>query len=506
MRYIMSSSTLQNLLSSVLESPALVELGSKAGEKAISIIKEYFTLTGNEISKAYQDSYGYSLAAISVGLATPDQKLAFVQKFLHAKVTREFSDTIEINYLQPFAKQRGFETDNLPSLRKQFIGDLKKVVKYKDQLFQVEKITEEDLTALISYQDSPAISDLLLKQMQGIVPVDETLLAFLRSDELLGKAMRFFFHDIVRKDDRVCKTQAALQQEGLCIEVRNLQTAIKTAEDNLTQAIIEKSSHLAEIAQQLQQLQQVQTSRSEQFDQFTQQFSAWRDLLNYQVEQVLDGLWQIQEKLEYVHDDVKETKGLVETILLKLEEHIAHTARLDLSSQVRLRDELSRQNTSTGTSTSTGTGTSTSTSTSTNTNTTQPPASAPRLVSHLKKKRRNFQPQPETETETAFSKKSIRRQSDTVLEKDSIFLKESISTQPQTDNISKMEMEKEREMERKREREKKREMDSTSHRNQTDTIFSKKTTSTQTKTDTPPQKESISTQTLKESVFFNKQG
>jgi hypothetical protein len=342
--------------------------------------------------------------------------------------------------------------------------------------------------------------------MQGIVPVDETLLAFLRSDELLGKAMRFFFHDIVRKDDRVCKTQAALQQEGLCIEVRNLQTAIKTAEDNLTQAIIEKSSHLAEIAQQLQQLQQVQTSRSEQFDQFTQQFSAWRDLLNYQVEQVLDGLWQIQEKLEYVHDDVKETKGLVETILLKLEEHIAHTARLDLSSQVRLRDELSRQNTSTGTSTSTGTGTSTSTSTSTNTNTTQPPASAPRLVSHLKKKRRNFQPQPETETETAFSKKSIRRQSDTVLEKDSIFLKESISTQPQTDNISKMEMEKEREMERKREREKKREMDSTSHRNQTDTIFSKKTTSTQTKTDTPPQKESISTQTLKESVFFNKQG
>jgi tetratricopeptide (TPR) repeat protein len=318
----MSSSTLlQNLLSSLLESPALVELGSKAGQKAISIIKEYFTLTGNEISKAYQDSYGYSVAAISVGLATPDQKLAFVQKFRHAKVTREFSDTIEINYLQPFAKQRGFESDTLPSLRKQFIGELKKVVKYKDQLFHVNKITEEDLTALISYQDSPAITDLLLEQMQGIVPVDETLLAFLRSDELLGKAMRFFFHDIVRKDDRVCKTQAALQQEGLCIEVRILQTAIKTAEDNLKQAIIEKSSHLAEIAQQ---------------------FSAWRDLSNYKVEQVLDGLWQIHEKLEDVHDDVKETKGLVETILLKLQDHME---RQDLSSQVKPCDEFTRHNT-----------------------------------------------------------------------------------------------------------------------------------------------------------------
>jgi len=100
----MSSTPLpQILLNSLLDGQII----AKAGEKTLATIKAHFTFTAHEITKAYQDSYGYALAAISTGLAAPDQKLAFLQKYLHTKITREFADHIEINYLQKFAQEHG---------------------------------------------------------------------------------------------------------------------------------------------------------------------------------------------------------------------------------------------------------------------------------------------------------------------------------------------------------------------------------------------------------------
>jgi recombinational DNA repair protein (RecF pathway) len=133
------------------------------------VFKEHFTFSADEISKAYQDSYGYAITAISVGLSAPDQKLAFIQKFRHSKITREFAAPIEINYFQPFAQQRGVENETL--LRKQLISELNQIAKHKDQLFQIKQITEEDLTALISHKGSVAITELVLEQIQLITPV-----------------------------------------------------------------------------------------------------------------------------------------------------------------------------------------------------------------------------------------------------------------------------------------------------------------------------------------------
>jgi formylglycine-generating enzyme required for sulfatase activity len=322
---------------STLLSDIIIEDNSKV----ISILKEHFTFRADEITKGYQDSYGYAITAITVGLAAPDQKLAFIQKILHSKITRDFADPIEINYLQPFAQQRGIPSDDLSSLRKQLIDQLNQLIKHKDQLFQIQQFTQADLAALINYQGTLAITQLVLEQIQQLAPVPETLAAFLSQDDLLGKAMLYFFHELIRKDERIAKTQAALQQQGLAISVQNIETAVKTAHDNLNQAAVSQSAQLVEIAQQLRNLQQAQSAwqtRNQLLSELTAQFPAWRELLNHQLEQLLNGVAQLFEKIEEVHDDVKDIKSLVEDILAKL------MARQNLSSQVKPRDEFTQHN------------------------------------------------------------------------------------------------------------------------------------------------------------------
>jgi len=313
-------------------------ISDTTGKKAISIFQQHFTFTAHEISKGYQDSYAYTISAITVGLAAPEQKLAFVQKFIHSKITREFADPIEISYFQPFAQKRGVPSEKCSALRKQLIDQLNKVAKHKDQLFLIKPITDEDLAALINSQGTPALSQLVLDQMQLIAAVDETLAAFLCQDDLLGKAMLFFFHDIIRKDDRVEKTQAALQREGLAIQAQNIETTIKTAHDNLNQAVAAQSTQLIEIAPNLQHLQQAQNAwqtRSEIFSQFSQQFPAWRKLLDHQVELLVNGVEQVFEKLDKIDKTVTKTQDLAEQILDKLTDLMA---RQNLSSQVNPRD------------------------------------------------------------------------------------------------------------------------------------------------------------------------
>ena len=312
---------------STLLSDIIIEDSSKA----INILKEHFTFRADEITKGYQDSYGYAITAITVGLAAPDQKIAFIQKILHSKITRTFSDSIEINYLQPFAQQRG---DTLSSLRQQLIEQLNQLIKHKDQLFEIKQF---DLAALINYQGSLAITQSVLAELQSLTKVDDTLAAFLNQDDLLGKAMLYFFHEIIRKDERVAKTQAALQREGLAIQGQNIESALKSAHNNLNQAIASQSTQILEIAQQLQHLQQAQSAyqtRSELLTQFSQQFPAWRELLNHRLDQLVNGVAQVFEKIEEVHEDVKDIKRILAKLM----------ARQNLSSQVKARDEFTQHN------------------------------------------------------------------------------------------------------------------------------------------------------------------
>ena len=164
----------QTLFGSLLDSPAAVEITAHILEKAIPIIRDHFTLSANEITRAYQDSCRYSFVAISIGLNAPD---SLIKKVCHAKITREFAQQIETDYLQPFKEQTGVQSFS-------FDKSLKKWAKQTDKLFALKEITEADLAALIDGRKTINISELILEQMEKIEPVDETLAKFLRFNNL----------------------------------------------------------------------------------------------------------------------------------------------------------------------------------------------------------------------------------------------------------------------------------------------------------------------------------
>jgi molecular chaperone DnaK len=326
----MASSTLtQILLGSLLDSPAVVELASSAGKKAFSIVKEYFTYGADQITIAYQDGFAYAVVAISVGVKTPDETIT--QKIFNAKITRDFADKIEQHYLQPFTQAHDIQS--LPEFRKQAVKALKFFAKHKDKIFEIEKITEEDLAALISYRDTFAITDLVLEQMQRLAPLDDTLAKFLSFEGLLGEAVLFFFRELVRKDDRLEKTQAALQREGLCIGMQQRKTEIKTAQDNLNQAIVKQSNNIVELALQLQNLQQAQIAWQARQDRFSRRFES-------QLAQMLEWAQDVYATLAEIHDEVLENQALLKEILQRLTV-IKHQG---ISPQIKARDEFTVHN------------------------------------------------------------------------------------------------------------------------------------------------------------------
>lgn len=320
----MTPSTLtQMLLGSLLENPAVVEIASQAGSKAIAIVKEHFTFSAFEITNAYQESYGYALVAIRLGVDAPELNLA--QQIRYSKITREFAQQIEQHYLQPFAQQQGLTDPNdLSVFRKQTTKNLHYFTKHKDKLFEIPEMTEEDKSALISYQKTLAITDLVLEQMCTIKPVEETLAAFLRYEDLLGQAVLFFFRELLRQDQRLKDTQTALQQAKLCIDVQNLQATIE--DFKATQA---KYPALSEhIEQQLHALQQWQTHH-EPLQRFAARFETWQ-------QEIIAWAKDIYTTFDKIEDEVGETKYLVQEISQKLDKLMER----GLSPQVNPRDEF----------------------------------------------------------------------------------------------------------------------------------------------------------------------
>ncbi len=303
-------SLLQTLLSSLLDTPFLETQPNQ--EKAISILKASFTLTPSEMTTAYQDSYGYALVVISAIRMAP----------------KKIAAPIEQHYLQPFAKEHGLSNEELLTFQSNAAKSLKFFAKQKDQLFQIEEITDEDLMALIRYKNSAELSDLVLEQMRHIAPLDDTLAAFLRFEGLLGDSLLFFFQEIVRKNKPFKKLQAALQREGLCISVPQFQEKIehfKMLQKNVP------SLH-KKITQQLTELQQaysVWQNHYEQLIRFSKHFE--------------NGFPELPEWAKELYSTlIYEEQSLLEKSLQKFTELMAGQ---NLSSQIKVRDEFSRHKT-----------------------------------------------------------------------------------------------------------------------------------------------------------------
>jgi len=222
----LASSLLKIGLSTLLEdNPAIADFAKAEGEKAFSVLQAHLTFSADEISKKYQDSFDRTLEAIS-------DEIAQKQHFLLPQIRQEF--------LAQFAEKiasHAIKSDALDIF-----------TEHKDPLFQLEKITQTDLSTV-------ALTDFLLEQMQTIAKVDDKLATFLRHDDLLGKATLFFLRDQFRTDERFEKSWVVLQQETLLfnqarmlqiMEELQLSSQLKASDEftrhnTKTRTIIEKS-------------------------------------------------------------------------------------------------------------------------------------------------------------------------------------------------------------------------------------------------------------------------
>jgi formylglycine-generating enzyme required for sulfatase activity/serine/threonine protein kinase len=327
----MTPSTLtQTLLASLLDSPAIVEVASQAGEKVIGILREHFTFTAFEINKAYQDGCGYAFVAISVGLDAPDSLLKTLR---YPKITREFAAQIETHYWQPFLQANEAVQKN-PKFRKETIQTLKRFAKKTEHLFEIQTLTEEELSALVSHRQNLAITDIVLDQMQGIETLDEDLKAFLRFDGLLGDSVLFFFRELIRQDPRLKDTQNALQQEHICLKLEDIQEAIADLK-----GLQEKSSFLFD-PHKLQHLETIEAAWQTHIvetQRFQNRFENKIDNVLDWVQDVDTSLAKLDEKLDEMQQTGVETKDLVELIAEKLDDLLAQRG---LSNRVKPGDEL----------------------------------------------------------------------------------------------------------------------------------------------------------------------
>jgi hypothetical protein len=131
---MLSPTFLETVFSSLLNNPALVEFAAQADEKALAIFKTHFTFSAHEITKAYQKSFAKALEAISDELAQKRPSTPSRCQRRHRFTTL-------------FAKQIKTASKGVQSIN--FVEPLKEFAKHKDKLFQLEKITEKELMALV---------------------------------------------------------------------------------------------------------------------------------------------------------------------------------------------------------------------------------------------------------------------------------------------------------------------------------------------------------------------
>jgi len=202
------------MISTLLNSSIIEILSDMPGvNKALDLLQENFTFTADEMAKNFQDGYGYALAAISSGLATPKNQQGFWKTLFQSNVNRELVTRIERDYLRPFAKQQGLTAAQLQTFRQTAAQQCQKVAKLT--LFQGDNVvfSEAELATFVTSNGASSMTDLVLEHIQA--DLDDRVVALLRYKELLGNAVLFFLHEQLRKDERFNNTLAALQIKPL---------------------------------------------------------------------------------------------------------------------------------------------------------------------------------------------------------------------------------------------------------------------------------------------------
>jgi len=326
----MSTTLFRQALSTLLNSAIVDYLASVTNnKKAVDLLKEHFTFTAAEMAQHFQKGYAYALTAISSSLTTPESQQG-IFKIFQSNINHELATRIEQDYLQPFAQQQGLMAPELKTFRQTAAEQCLKLAKRKT-IFQADNVpfSAAELARFVTSNGATSITDLILENIQA--DLDERVIALLRYNALLGNALLFFLHEQLRKEDRFNNTLAALQREGLLIDVREIKKIVQANEAKLNQALAAKQfGEVAQLGQALERLQHVESiaqTHYAQFLEFSQRFANWAQWLNVQLEELLNATGAI--------------KNDTENILAILQQLMT---RADLSSQIKLRDELTQHN------------------------------------------------------------------------------------------------------------------------------------------------------------------
>jgi hypothetical protein len=182
------------------------------------------------------------------------------------------------------------------------------------------------------------MTDLVLEWVQTQQTLDERVMALLQFEELLGNALLFFLYEQLRKEPRFQSTLAALQRDGLIMDVREIKNIVQSTENKLNQALTKKQfGEVAQLGQQLERLQKVESvaqTHYAQFLDFSQRFAEWAQFLNLQFEQVFKTIADLQKQVGGIKSDTEQILAILQQLM----------ARADLSPQVKPRDELTQYN------------------------------------------------------------------------------------------------------------------------------------------------------------------
>jgi formylglycine-generating enzyme required for sulfatase activity len=326
-----------NSLGTLLDSPVINFLGNLAGKPVLDVLKSHFTFSTLEITRAYQRSYVQILNAIRLGLRSSTWK-----KLLSDNVKKEFANQIIKDYFKPFADSQQFSTRELNAFALKLYQVCQILIKHEKQLFQLQNNDLElGLIEIIHPHQSLAITELLIGEISKNIKLDQDIIAFFRYKELLGNGLLYFFHEQLRRDERLQSTFLALKQEGLWIDIRNVQKS----QQQLMQ-IVNQQQLQVKPPQVLFQMQQLWQQQLGDFQNFSLQFKGFVDVISRRLELIAQNINDLHLKTDRILElllELKQKDILSEQQVLQLIESTHISNKIPLKQKPALVETTLKQ-------------------------------------------------------------------------------------------------------------------------------------------------------------------
>ncbi len=141
---------------------------------------------------------------------------------LQSNLLKEFAHQVNEIYVPNFLQIENLDLNELTK-ELQIANGL--LLKNKEALFVSDQsvISEKELVGLLQDEESLAITELVLSEISQKMTLSENVKKFFKSNDLLGKAMLFFFEEELRQNQRFAETLKHLEQRGFRQDVKKLQ-------------------------------------------------------------------------------------------------------------------------------------------------------------------------------------------------------------------------------------------------------------------------------------------